>query len=212
MNIFLCVQSVFMHLHPCSFRWYSLSTFCSTIDAFSLPVSEIPSDCCCGPPGGALQCFLLLYHLIWLKHKADNSLVCVKVSIKMASDSSQLSYYPLSLSRKKPKPRRARFKRCQLLCDSSRLRNIRGERSPCFGMSAGRLWLPDRLPWDVKTSLSSTLCEYGKHTPFHLKLCGSTEFPWSHCDRPNYTAYLRGMYFFSQLQYVSNLNVEKPAA
>lgn len=120
--------------------------FCATIDAFSLPVSEIPSDCCCGPPGGALQCFLLLHHLILLKHKADNSPVCVKVSIKMASDSSQLSYYPLSLSRKKPKPRRARFKRCQLLCDSSRLRNIRGEWSPCFGMSAGRLWLPDRLP------------------------------------------------------------------
>lgn len=59
------------HIPLCTVHWsfhcYSLSAFAPQLVPFlSLPVSEMPSDCHCGSPhpGGALQCFLLLYHLI----------------------------------------------------------------------------------------------------------------------------------------------------
>lgn len=80
----------------------------------------------------------------------------MEVRIRKAPDSYQLSYYPLSPGRKEPKGRHTCFKQCQLLCDSSRLRNIWGEWSPCFGVSACCLWLSllsDRLLWDVKANL-----------------------------------------------------------
>lgn len=99
----------------------------------------------------------------------------MEVRIRKAPHSYQLSYYPLSPGHKEPKDRHACFKQCQLLCDSSRLRNIWGEWSPCFGVSACCLWLSDILPWDVRANLPPC--------------CGSMEnthaFTSSYAARPN---------------------------
>lgn len=130
----------------------------------------------------------------------------MEVRIRKAPDSYQLSYYPLSPGRKEPKGRHACFKQCQLLCDSSRLRNVWGEWSPCFGFSVllVALW---QIAMRREGESPSMLCEYGKYTRLHLKLCSSTILPGSCCDCPIWAAYLRWM-FKKSLQCERFLKVE----